>query len=789
MDSDSLVATRARRANAGSRLKQLIEIEEGASGARGAFHDDDDENVELLFQEDEDDDEFQTSEREDSGADEESENEDAEPHQDASPTENDDEDPASGAESVNPDEMLSDSDLSVSEDEDDEGEQELQKAEKALKRKRAKSVIPAVKKPKIAVVKAPKPQVNHSELLLQSERRASSRKSALKNKENLVQKLREEELRRAAFIPVVKKKERKLTQEERLAQAVETEKENVLSLHSFLEQEIVKKERQKYLFQQRRQKLRNVIRLHSRETFVSPLDEVMDVRHLQDLLEKRRRGRRRKFVYHNFDDYRFGDPDKDLPYYRKEVAERRLKEEQQAAEKLRIEKEREEKRRKLEFEAEQRRLKLEEERAARKLAKERRYKEFENVDITAGHPGPLPSAEDSGDPLNATSFPEESISASETPTIAEVKEEIPDSVKTLSVDTAVARDSESHLKLPIDPPMSDVEASETKNVEQADDATPDTPVSQNVDPQHEEVLENASEASPIEALATSDREASATPVLDTKKKVTFAEDTPDAAGGSAQDENGDGTPVEDVKEDVQEDAVDEEPEIEEESVNFYPVSEDGWVYEGPVQHVSRNYVILMDFDGQENFDLTEREVKKHLFGANANVHPSRRFKDVETIMKSSLRLDNPYQLPKEEKEDDLMKPVTEITEEDPIFDVLRRLPRLGVKDTEEEEEIDLKAEETTEVKIKTEAPMGLYLPNENKKLCLISGKEVRYFDPLNGIPYENKQVYQVIKKVELGAYPWCNIDKDQNNYGAVEIYLSQRDGPHAKGVPEGFDGF
>ncbi len=48
---ESIIATRARRSNAGSRLRQLIDLEETNAGL--APSNDDDENVNLLFQEDE----------------------------------------------------------------------------------------------------------------------------------------------------------------------------------------------------------------------------------------------------------------------------------------------------------------------------------------------------------------------------------------------------------------------------------------------------------------------------------------------------------------------------------------------------------------------------------------------------------------------------------------------------------------------------------------------------------------------------------------------------------------
>lgn len=709
MDPDSLVATRKRRANAGSRLKQLIAIEEQNTEQRHVVYTEEDDDVQLLFQEDENDVEFEDPEEaSDSGA--ESETAQDEPNEAGEADEADEADEAA----VNSDDVLSDSDLSASDNDDTEGERQLEKEQREARKRRKKLAIPEIKRPKRPVAKPkPRPMVKHSELLLQSERRASSRKSALKNKEELLQKLKEDESRRAALDPVVRVREREPTQEERLAQAVETERENILSLHSFLEQEVVKKERQKYLLQLRRQKLTSVIRLVSAETYVTPFEEIEDARHVQDMFERKRRGRRRKNFYEETDPTRPGAIDTELPYYKKEMEERRRREEIER----RLAEERAEKRRILEEERERKRELLERERLARKAEKEARFKEFENVDITA-HDVPVPNPLDATDATDATARATEDATEDATET----------------AETQTAETTEPRLEK--DPVIKDEALTEVAQ-------EPDT-----------------AEAPPEEVPGE--------PVMDeteekTEKKVTFAE------------------------------AEKEEPEEEVESRSATPVyrrGTNGVMFEGPVQRVCRNLVFLVDFEEQERWGLTEMRVKQVLFGDEAHLGPNKRLREVETIFKSSTRLDNPYAPPKEEKEDELLRPVTEVDEEDPMFEVLRRLPRLGTKDIMEEEIEDDRHEETMEVQIRTEAPSGLYLPNGNKKTCLISGKEVRYFDPATGVPYENKEVYQVIRAIEQGAYAWHSMGKDQNTYGAVEIYLNNRENPrHAAGVPEGFDGF
>lgn len=837
-DKDSMVATRARRANAGSRLKQLIEIEEQSTEARTiVFTNDDDENVQLLFQEDENDEEFEESNDEESGDEsgEEEDNDDVAGQQIQS-TDNID-DTLEVETNINSDEMLSDSDISASDDDESEGERELQKQEKSKKRKKGvSSIIPAIKKPKVVKPKQPsRPDVKHLELLLQGERRASSRKSAIRNKEELVQKLKEDESRRATLIPVVRVKERELTQEERLEEAKETERANIASLNLFMEQEIVKKERQKLLFQQRRLQLRNVVRLYSTESYVTPLDEVEDDRHVRDLFEKKRRGRRRKNISEEPDTRRLGDIDTELPYYRKEMEIKRIKELEEEEKRRQLEAARAEKKKKLEQEREERKQKLEEERLARKKAKEERLKEFEDVDIDTDkklsdsvhdkeNRTEDQEIEETIEELNGDKGENEIADDEEMVIDDEKEEKTPDTV----IDAENEKLAEDLQKVEADSetpanPVEDLQEldSHIESLEKEDDEPEKSPrlaLQKSASPSGiEEVSEvqieitETNDIADVEVKSETQVEADfqtedeikqeaaeeVKPEIDEEKKekkVTFADleenlDVEDAENKENAVEKSENNPVK-----VSEGRLKLEHELEDsQTFRSYPSyipQKDGTVFEGPIQHVARNLIFLIDFDEEERWGLSEMKMKTIIFGEDANLGPSRRFREVETILKSSLRSDNPYAAPKEEKEDELLIPVTELTEESAMFDILSKLPRLGTKEIFEEEEIDESKEETTEIQIRTEAPTGLYLPNGNKKLCLISGREVRYFDPVTGIPYENKDVYQIIKTIELGVIPWYSLGRDQNTYGPVEIYLNNRENPkHAKGVPEGFDGF
>lgn len=842
MDSDSLVATRARRANAGSRLKLLIELEEQSQGVQSMIYTEDDENVQLLFQEDENDEEFE--EPIDSGDEQEEENDENsqdelsglpdDENRHASETNGSDTEVA-----VNSDEMLSDSDLSVSEDDDSEGERELQNQERAKKRKhRLRTIIPAIKKPKVVTKpSAPKPQVKHSELLLLSERRSSSRKSALQNKQELLERLKEDETRRAALTPVIRVKERELTQEERLAEAKETERQNIISLNMFLQQEIVKKERQKLLFQQRRPKLRNVVRLFSAESFVTPLDEIEDARHVQDMFERKKRGRRRKNQLEDLDMKRPGDIDTELPYYQREMAEKRRIEAERAEEKRRLEEARAAKRKKLEEERAERKRVLEEERLARKKAKEERLKEYENMTEEQK------AALNLGSKLSGGS-PEGSLSEHVEETDLDLKD-----LKDLTDEVVADKESKNEgLEQNADDVLTET-VEESSKEEESKVSLDDSTHEEKEEVLKTEQLELQGQVKPMNAYLVGSGEIEKLEIVDDYEDTpephleldTFEAKSAHASHDKSETETGEAAsrdtemvdgddapikqePTEDIKEEGEAQNKEGSPEKVEKKVTFAGVEQeeeqekvkqdiateeeveaeklsrsatpiyrpqaDGTVFEGPVQHVARNLVFLLNFEEEDRWGLTDMRIKTALFGDDANLGASRRFQDLRTILKSSLRLDNPYAAPKEEKEDELFNPVTKITDDSAMFDSLRKLPRFGDKEIfEEEEEIESNVA-TSEIQIKTEAPTGLYLPNGNKKICLISGKEVRYFDPATGLPYGSKEVYLVIKAVELGVIPWYSIPKDQNTYGPVEIYLNRREGArHAQGVPEGFDGY
>lgn len=269
-ENEYLTTTRARRANAGGNLKKLLrmeetnqelEEEESAREKRAQIQQNIEENIDLLFQEEGPDEEFVASGSESSEGEE---NEEEEDEQAEEKQEND--------------EMFSsDSEVSLSETDEDEGERELQaeaKLEKKKQQKRVKKVDFLVTKKPTSKPPKPKSTYPESSSLLDSSRRSSSRKTAIENKLAVAERLKESEDRRALLKPVFRNEVVAMTQEERLAEAVETEKQNVSSLQWFQEQEIWKKETQRAAMLSKKKPMVNFMTFSSAAELLYPNDEI-----------------------------------------------------------------------------------------------------------------------------------------------------------------------------------------------------------------------------------------------------------------------------------------------------------------------------------------------------------------------------------------------------------------------------------------------------------------------------------------------------------------------------------
>ena len=290
--------TRERRSNAGNRMKALLQQEVDKMQQRTEHMDQDE--LDLLFKEDDDDEDF-----------------DIDPlTQRKSQTNGNSE-----VESITKDSedqdlvMSSDSDISDSEVMKDGSDEEAQirREEKLQKRKRQK-----LKNRSTTVIKRKKPSGDNEpisrkkrsnsvqlnpESLLQAERRTSKRSSVVANKLKVYENLSQAEQKRKIIRERLKKTREKaiehiLTQEDRMAIALETEKFNLLSLNKYKELELSKKQTRLALQQREKIKFKPqeiVETLLSTTWNISPEVEIEDELYWSNELKKREK-KKRKYV-------------------------------------------------------------------------------------------------------------------------------------------------------------------------------------------------------------------------------------------------------------------------------------------------------------------------------------------------------------------------------------------------------------------------------------------------------------------------------------------------------------
>ncbi|ODV81876.1 YL1-domain-containing protein [Suhomyces tanzawaensis NRRL Y-17324] len=774
---DSLVATRARRANAGSRLKQLIELEEQSNDLQlgvSQIITEDDENVNLLFQEDENDEEFEDEDVDNEnlrGIDEEDEDEEDEGEEGEDGESEELSKKRKITEGPEGDDVLSDSDLSVSDSDESEGEKELEKQEKIKKKAQRKklALIPAIKKVKIDnVLKKSKPKVIASDSLLLSVRRSSSRAAVVENKQALVEKLQANEKRRAQLTPIVRIKHKDLTQEEKLAEAVETEKANVLSLQEFQEQEVVKKEKQRQLLLLKRKRLTNVVRLVSREDYVGPDDEIREARRIYDFNKsKKRPGRRRKNQEEDTTRYP-GSVDPEIPLMKQELERQRL----------------EEKERELaEGSGDGPTESL--------TAEGNKQSGMGLVDGDTGSTTPNPGSNGSLENVNGVNASQLSPSIKSEGTEEKV-EPVPinrSEAEARGNTSSAPSPNENDEKTTQDPEgsLNDIKIDTTPPVLEDLPSTQSNNVS-TVNGINNETQQNAE-------TPNSEEYAPRTVSKEGSSEIKIAESENSVVVKQEQDDNSVHSKVdfEDTKSNLKPDTTEKEVRFADDikgSPSEQPDSKDHGIrtsnrtFEGPEQKVTRNMVYLFDFDVDKRLDTTG--IKSYMFGPESLLPASRRFKDLKTILRIG-KVINPYAVVKEEK-DELFEPVSELTEDDAIFDDLKKLPRLGVAQEIIEDVKEDSDGESQNIVLKTEAPAGIYLPNGNRKSCLLAGTEVKYFDPNNGVPYSTVETYKLLKQIEQGQVPWLSLGPEKQGGYPIELYYGAREGMrHAKGVPEGFE--
>lgn len=696
---ESIIATRARRSNAGSRLRQLLDLEETTTGS--APTNEDDENVNLLFMEDEDDREFRYSEDEEeasgneTGEEEDHDEDKAEKKSKMKQStksnkkivgtsvssDNEEQDVSE----VNSDEMLSDSDISASDSDESEGERELRKQELLKKRRKRKAGLPSIlqkkkaktsstepttKQPRKSSVKSHRSNIFDSVPIAPYQRRHSARKTTLQNSIATHEKMEKEYEKRQSQAPVVTKEYVEKTLEERLEEAKITEKENTLSLTRFYEQEIQKKKKQRDLANSRKFRLTNFIRFLSTGIYITPMDEVRQI----------------------------------------EEEEQRIKEEEENRNK-----------RKLQYlKRKQARLAKTGSSSPSKVSKDEKT-EAEIIDNTSKE------------------------NVKEAPPSIEVKQE---QENKSTEENEIVKNEAEESKTPIksvrfsENPVSSADDQDVDNISKNDATISDTPLPDEKKAQEEHVKTLStlnSEPSPESSVDYSTNH-------DISKPVKEEENEFDKNNSVCEDE----------------DKIDESkaaPKI---------------LYEGPPQHVTRNYVMFEEFDES----LTSDQLKTYLFGQQAVLKGTHRDPQYETLC--IIKQDESSNI-------DLHK-IQAMRDES--FKLLIQLPKFGEKIIVTDDGNGKSEEDENEVvQIHTPAPVGIHLPNGQKKICPTSGTPAMYYDPTNGVPYATVDAFRILKSLVEGEYHWLQLDNGGINSrfkGGIGCYIGKKNQRHAAGVPEGF---
>lgn len=655
-ENNNLTNKRVKRSNAGSRLKTLIKLEQHNEGfeVNKYFATEEDENIDLLFQNhDTEDLEFLVKE-------------------DLSDDSNDQivlnnaSDGDSNTLNSDMDEILTSSDSSNSSDEPINNEQS--EDDKVEKKKNKSYSIQDLKKMNYQVAKKKKKKIKKSSIgngNSDESLRSSTRITSIQNKKELYNKLMVDEIKKSKLPSTYKNTFVEPTQEEKLMEALETEKKNALSVTLYEEQENIKKEQQKKLQLQKKQKLINVIRFTSKEM-------------LFNLSDEEKENQNQSF----FNDIKFPVKKK-----HKRNFDGKINAVQHTFEKT------------------------------RNLILSSDSKE--RFSITNG-------SFDTGNTYKKTNFLNENQKF----------------VYNYYEDSDL-------LKNKTDDKIS------LKKLKRKD-------------------LRDYNSDSQISYFKCKDDESNSTNKINKMAldPIEFKEKTTDCSTKNSNEN----FYVEDKK--------NQSELLKNVNANKNTSNFDQKTH----THVYvRNNISFIDFENN-NYNLKNNNdfIKTILFGKQSTFPGSRKFKVVETILK--IKKDDKSDFNTFYK-DEIFQSINLLTENNKIFEDLKQFTHLG--DNPKTHKIVEKALKTEEIQFsfKTLAPTGIYLPNGSRKKCMVSGLQVKYFNPNNGIPYNSIETYKLLKLIEKGNLCWLNMDSEQSDNGPFQIYISFKNGlqKHAKGVPEGFD--
>lgn len=631
--------------------------------------------------------------------------------------------------------MFSDSGDELSEASDaDEGEKELQKQERQKRKliQKKKSRVPVIKRPKKAPVdkisKSTIDEINAESLLTES-RRTSKRSAVVANKLKVYENLTQAEKRRKIIQEKLRKQREKqslkpLTQEEQLKVAEETERINVSSLNKYKEQELSKK--QTRLAMQLREKMKfkdgeHIIRWLSTQWEVSPLVELED-RAYWELYTSKRDKTKKKYVRRR----------------KAQIEEDNLREENKANTANENEKES----------------------SVDVINKSETIPNAEN-ELTASSENS--SREDSSCPPIVMSTPERENEIQE-----ETSAKVDVENNTVTTDTPTLDKSLKEASS-TESPTAALSVETIESVERTQFGSQEDDCKQICT---ESPTLSSAESRSNDKIVLKEAADISNQNIETVKHITFAEtdqislinseDPPIFVQSSMEAtdlvESGElGEKVE-VKEDSEEKVDDVLEELEP-------------TYEGPVQRVGKNFVILYTFPDHP-IATQNSEVRKIILGKNWVLPSKARPDELETLMKITSS---------EEQE-----PLQSILI--PDMSILDKFPRFGEFNKKTLRTVTIDTTKKDKIEIRTEAPTGVFLPNGIRKNCLITNRECKYFDPKNGVPYSDVEAIKTIQLLQ--EYYDDNGEPIEPKFkwygfGRGGIYLDVHQKP-ASGVPEGF---
>ncbi|KAL6948929.1 hypothetical protein ACO0QE_001408 [Hanseniaspora vineae] len=208
------------------------------------------------------------------------------------------------------------------------------------------------------------------------------------------------------------------------------------------------------------------------------------------------------------------------------------------------------------------------------------------------------------------------------------------------------------------------------------------------------------------------------------------------------------------------------------------------VIEGPEQRISKNFITLFKYDDFDSQAITKPFFVETMLGISPHL--------LQTKGKQSAQLASSFYDPENWETVVHSKRIGEVEpmhifkidlldNEEALCDrTMASFPRFGEFDKKFQVLETNETNVTEMIKLQTPAPTGLYLPNGQKKPCLIKGTSSQYFDPKFGVPYSDLDSYRLLQEMvqHPDLFKWYGLKN-----GGLLYNPSVKP---ASGVPEGF---